>query len=200
MDIVVSAVTPNRSEGSPIAWLGLQPGGDVSIGLRDKAFISPRFNAGQTVWSLHNRFTAEYVVAHDQNALQPVENPHFTFHPPAYFHLRANNDQELWVGVALIEIMITQDVSVPWVRLVSRPIREIQARPPRNPGRTTVLPVPVPSGDVSVGVAIDFVRPGANDPTGAIAEQYFDSGRYRLHASCELLPMQVPTLAWFHQY
>jgi hypothetical protein len=124
-----------------------------------------------------------------------------TFHPPIYFHLRANNDEELFAGIADVEIMLAQDGRVPWIRFTSRPVREIPlAKPPRDPGRTTVLRVPVDSPDVSLGLAVDFVRPGVDEASGGLAEQFVDSGKNRLHVFCEALPPQAPTLAWYHQY
>ncbi len=199
MNLIVNAVT-STSEHT-IAWLSLQPNNWVSVGFSDKAFISPRFHARQFVWNAYNRVTVQYLVAHHPEELRPVTNPHLTFHPPIYFHLRANKDEELFAGIADIQIMLTQDNSVPWARFVSRPVREIPfANTPRNPERTSVLRVPVESKDVSVGMAIDFVKPGISHLTTAIAEKYLDSGPYQLHVSCELHTAQLPTLAWYHQY
>ena len=199
MNFVVNAVTVT-SEHS-IAWLSVQPDNAVSVGLADRAFISPHFHARQFLWNAYNRVTVEYVIAHERGELRPVANPHLTFHPPIYFHLRANNDEELFAGIADVGIMLDQDGSVPWVRFISRPVREIPiAGSQRNPGRTSILRVPVESGDLSVTLAIDFVRPGAHCPAGAAAEQYIDSGAYRLHLWCEPHVAQLPTLAWYHQY
>jgi hypothetical protein len=199
MNLIVNAVTPVSEH--TIAWLSLQPDNAVSVGLSDRAFISPRFRARQFLWNVDNRVTVQYVVAHEAGELRPVANPHLTFHPPVYFHLRANNDEELFAGIADVEIMLAQDGLVPWVRFVSRPVREMsRASAPRNPGRTSVLRVPVENEDHSVGLAVDFVQPGVSHLTGATAEQYLDSGLYRMHVSCTLHTGQLPTLAWYHQY
>jgi hypothetical protein len=76
-----------------LAWLSLPPNGDVSFGLNDKTYISPRFKGRNYVWSAFNRVTAEYEVASDPNTLEPVKNPHFTFHQPGYFHLKSDKDR-----------------------------------------------------------------------------------------------------------
>lgn len=62
----------------PFAWVSLQPKGDISVGLVDRAFVSPAsLREGD-----FNRTTLEYLVAHSPAALTQVKNPHFTFHPP----------------------------------------------------------------------------------------------------------------------
>ena len=184
-----------------IGWISLQPDGDVSVGLADRAFISPLFHARQFVWNVYNRVTVEYLVPRSPERLRPVRNPHLTFHPPIYFHLRANNDEELFAGIAEVETMLAQDGRVPWVRFVSRPVREMEpASAPRDPERTTVLRVPIASTAVSVGLAVDFVRPGANAASGGLLEHFVDCGKNRLHVMCEAREEQRPTLAWYHQY
>jgi hypothetical protein len=183
-----------------IGWVSLQPDGSISVGLADRAFISPRFHARQFLWSAYNRVTVQYLVPHAPEQLRPVTNPHLTFHPPVCFHLRANNDDELFAGIADVAVMLEQDGRVPWVRFVSRPVREMRPAPDPRATRTTILKVPVESPAVSIGLAVDFVRPGAHDPSGRLVDHFIDCGQNRLHVSCEVLKEQQPTLAWYHQY
>ncbi|HET9694953.1 MAG TPA: hypothetical protein VFP48_11255 [Steroidobacteraceae bacterium] len=198
MVLMVQAV--HQTSPHTIGWISMQPDGAVSVGLADRTFISPRFHARQFVWNAYNRVSLQYLVPHSPEELLAVVNPHLTFHPPIYFHLRANGDQELFAGIAEVEIMLVQDGHVPWVRFTSRPVAEIPvAASPRVPSRTSVLNVPVESADVSVGLAIDFVRPGVDDPAGSVAEQFVECGQSRLHVRCDLLAAQPPTLAWYHQ-
>ena len=97
--------------------------------------------------------------------------------------------------------MLAQDGQVPWIRFASRPVGEIPAAArSRDPGRTIILGVPIQSSDVSIGLAIDFVRRGVDDAAGSAAEQFVDCGQNRLHVRCDLLPAQTATLAWYHQY
>jgi hypothetical protein len=181
--------------------MSLQPSGSISVGLADRAFISPRFPARQFLWNAYNRVTVQYVVPESPAELQPVTNPHLTFHSPIYFHLRAKGDQELFAGIAEVEIMLAQDARVRWVRFVSRPVRDMSpAGDPRDPNRTTVIKVPVESPAVSVGLAVDFVRPGVSDRSGGLVDHFIDWGQNRLHLFCEALAEQRPTLAWYHHY
>ena len=199
MILMVQAV--HNASAHTVGWISLQSYGAVSVGLADRTFVSPRFHARQFLWNAYNRVSLEYLVPHNPDELRPVANPHLTFHPPIYFHLRANGDEELFAGIAEVEIMLAQDGHVPWVRFTSRPVAEMAvSAPPRNPDRTSVLSVPVQSTDISVGLAIDFVRPDVDDPAGSVAEQFVDCGQSRLHVRCDLLAPQAPTLAWYHQY
>jgi hypothetical protein len=184
-----------------IGWVSLQVDGSISVGLAYRAFISPRFHARQFLWNAYNRVTVQYLAPQGLEELRPVTNPHLTCHPPIYFHLRANNGQELFAGIGEVEIMLAQDARVPWVRFASRPVREMSpAGVSRDPNRTTVLRIPVESPAVSVGLAVDFVRPGSSDPSGGLMDHFVDCGQNRLHVFCEALAEQQPTLAWYHQY
>lgn len=184
-----------------VGWISLQPDGSVSVGLADRAFISPRFHARQFLWNAYNRVALQYLVPHSPNDLRAVTNPHLTFHPPIYFHLRANGDEELFAGIAEVEIMLAQDRHVPWLRFVSKPLADMStAAPSRVPGRAVVMRVPVHSREASIGLSVDFVRRGFDDQAGSVAEQFVEAGQNRLHVRCDVLPAQDPTLAWYHQY
>lgn len=201
MVLTVQAEDAKSVTTRTIGWVSLQPDGSVSVGLSDRAFISPRFHARQFVWNAYNRVVLQYLVPHSPEELQPVANPHLTFHPPVYFHLRANNDSELFAGIADVEIILQQDGHLPWLRFVSKPVGQLPvAGQPRDLARAHNVRVPIPSPDVSIGLAVDFVRPGFDKPTGCVAEQFIDCGRNRLHVHCEVMPAQEPTLAWYHQY
>jgi hypothetical protein len=200
----VSVVAARGSEHA-LAWLSLQYGGvaapkrdGISVVLADTAFISPRFRARQDLWNVDNRVTVQYLIPHSPHALHPVLHPHLTFHPPMSFHVRANKDPEmLFEGIADVGLMLVDDTRVPWIRFVSKPVRELM--PTKARARATVISVPVESADVSVGLAVNFVRPGANDSSGGLVDRFLDWGQYRLHVFCEALHAQQPTLAWFHE-
>jgi hypothetical protein len=199
MVLNIQAVT--QGSARTIGWISLQPDGSVSVGLADRTFITPRFNARNFVWNAYNRVSLQYIVPHSPQDLVAVVNPHLTYHPPIHFHLRANGDDELFAGIADVEIMLAQDGHVPWVRFVSRSVRELAvAAAPRDPERTRTLAMPVNDGHASVGFAIDFVRPWDNSLVGSSAEQFVDCGVRRLHVRCEEMPAQAATLSWYHQY
>lgn len=184
-----------------IAWISESANDSLSIGLADRAFVSPRFHARHFLWNAYNRVTLHYLVPGDTNDLLPVLNPHLTFHPPIYFHLRANDDEELFAGIADVNIMLDQDGEVPWIRFVSRPVREMRkAGSSRNSSNTTTIRIPVQSSDVSIGIGVDIIRPGGSAATPKLVDHFMDYGGYRYHIFCELCRPQPPTLSWYHQY
>src|SRR3972149_1021589 len=75
-----------------IAWLSFQPDNSISFGLNDRTYISPRFRDRIFIWNAYNRICTIYEVPTDPEALEPVERPHFTYHPDVMFHLKSNND------------------------------------------------------------------------------------------------------------
>ncbi|MBA4064921.1 MAG: hypothetical protein C0501_14640 [Isosphaera sp.] len=144
--------------------------------------------------------TLAYHVAHEPAVLEPVLNPHLTFHPPIYFHLRENAKDELWAGIADVAIMLEQEGRVPWVRFVSKPFAELKpANPPRDPARTKIREVPIPSGDYSVGLGIDFVRrPEVPPPEWVTKNLVGATAGVGLDIHACVLPGQTSTLAWLH--
>lgn len=195
LNAVAEAIQP-RSVG----WISLQPDGSISVGLRDRAFVSPTFRARNFVWNPYNRVTLEYMVAHTPDALRPVPNPHLTFHPPIYFHLRANDQEELFAGIAEPRLMLHDVETVPWLRFVSRPVYDLgAATAPRDPDQTSIENVRVASADRSIGLGIDFVRATQNQIPDVLLSRCFDCGEHRIHVFLESLPPQLPTLVWYHQ-
>jgi hypothetical protein len=50
--------------------------GSISVGVADRAFISPQFHARQFLWKIYNRVTVQFLVPDSQERLRPVTNPH----------------------------------------------------------------------------------------------------------------------------
>ena len=183
-----------------VGWLSLQQDGSISVGLNDRTFISPHFKSRQLVSNLYNRIRTTYLVPNSPQALIPISNPHLTFHPPHYFHLHANKDEELFTGIAEVSMFLTQQERVPWVRFVSGPVRTLmQAGAVRDPANTTILKVSVLSDGCSIGIGIDFVRPGDNRKHGGLLDEFLDWESHRIHLFLESLPLQISTLAWCHE-
>ena len=199
MDLLVTVTIGEKKRR--IAWVSLQPGGTVSVGLSDKTFVAPDFKAQNFVWSVFNRETLHYIVLSDPNSMRPIRNPHLTFHPPHDFHLRANGGQMLFEGIGDLGIMLRQDGVVPWIRFVSSPVSELRdARSPRNPERTEELVIRAPRDDSSIGLGVDFVITEVRGtPAGALLSHCVQWQDYWLHLHAIPLPGQIATLSWFHQ-
>ena len=183
-----------------IGWVSFQPDGAISVGLTDRTFVSPKFRARNFLWNLYNRVTLEYLVAHSPEALESVDNPHLTFHPPIYFHLRANGQDELFAGIAEPRLMLEQDNRVPWIRFMSRPLHEIGlAKQPRDFEKSSVEKFSVPTADCSIGLGVDFVRSTQMESSELLFSRCVDCQKHRVHIFCEVLPAQISTLSWYHQ-
>src|SRR5713101_7541425 len=119
--------TPSRFVKA--AWISLQPKGDISFGLNDRAYISSSFRARNFVWNMYNRVTAEYEIQSDISRLEPVKNPHFIFHAPIYFHLTTNKgkaDDALWAGICETRLVLKQQTEMPWIRAITTPLHEMK--------------------------------------------------------------------------
>ena len=76
------------------------------------------------LWNAYNRVQIKYEIASDPSALDPVKNPHFTYHPAIMFHLKSNadsaqRDEAIFQGIADVGIVLNQDFEMPWIRAVS---------------------------------------------------------------------------------
>lgn len=99
-----------------------------------------------------------------------VNAPHVTFHPPAYWHLRA--ERSLPVLRGLVWTTPEPDWSFsPWLRFISPRLDTLPFLEPSNTksGRKRNLLMPVPRKDRSLALFADFVRPEFvnADPEGA---------------------------------
>ena len=198
MQFAVNAAAPQAIH--LVGWISLQPDGSISVGLSDRAFVSRRFQSSIDLFNADNRITLDYLVPDAPDALRTVANPHLTFHPPMYFHLRAPKDDMQFEGIAEVDLMLADQDCVPWVRFVSRPVCDLPvSRGPRDAAHTEVVDVPVTSDGCSIGLAVDFVRPGTADPSGRLLDRFADCCQVRIRLSCEVLPPQEATLAWIHQ-
>jgi hypothetical protein len=197
MQLAVNAATPETLH--PIGWISLQRDGSISVGLRDRAFVSRRLHSRLDLFNADNRIKLGYLAPNAPDTLRTVANPHLTFHPPMCFHLRAPKDEMQFEGIADVEVMLADQDCVPWIRFVSRPVRDLPiSRGPRDPD-TVAVDVPVTSDRCSIGLAVDFVRPDSAVPSGRLLDRFADCSQARIRVSCEVLPPQEATLAWIHE-
>jgi hypothetical protein len=200
MDILLTAEV--NKQPCRIGWISLQPDGSVSVGLNDRAFVSPDFKAQNFVWSVYNRETIQYLVQSDPATLRPVPQPHLNFHPPHWFHLRGNGGKKLFEGIGDLPLMLRQDGIVPWIRFVSKRVAKLPgAGLPRNPERTRTIAIPLSTADCSVGLAVDFLRADLDPPHAEelLVSEAIEWRGYKLLVSAVTPASQIATLSWFHQ-
>lgn len=204
-----------------VGWISLQRGGDVSVGLQGRALVTPDFDVKKFVWSLYNRVRAEYLLPEVGQAMKPLVAPHLTFHSPdnghrpdagaseGWMHLTASNKKgkdKPFEAIFPLELMLTQQPEVPWVRFVSKAIDRMEpdkALTQRGQHEDRgVLSFVVPSLACSLGLSVDFVRPGdqTHDDLAALGVAWFDNAPYRIRVSAHARPPQpAATLGWFHE-
>jgi hypothetical protein len=89
-----------------------------------------------------------------------VDQPHVTFHPPAYFHLRADRKPIIFSGLVWT-LPEPGKVASPWLNFISPPLSaEMFAGPyPAASKRKTIWPLDIPQPSGSLCMITDFVPP-----------------------------------------
>lgn len=182
--------------------MSLQPDGSVSIGLSDRAYVSPKFRAQHFVWSMFNRAKIEYVVESDPTALEQIRNPHFTFHPDSHIHLTANGPgktHKLFEAIAPVALMLEDQERVPWIRATSGPLSQLRESRPR-PGNvpSEELTLRVADETLSVAINVDFVKPRAAQEQDDASTWHIPWHSIGLSIGLAVTYPKIPTLAWFH--
>ena len=115
-----------------VAWVSIGDTGDVSAGLTDRRIV----------------------LASPGGKRNGSRNPHFTFHAPIYHHLHTEGEPELVAGLMEIGMMLRHTTIVPWVRLVSRPYKQLPSF--HHERGTSVLEFHADNPDASAQVELDF--------------------------------------------
>jgi hypothetical protein len=161
------------------------------------------------IWNLYNRIGIRYVVPTDPAALEPVLNPHFTFHPRAKFHLKSNKDlaskdESIFEGMADVGLVLTQQEEMPWIRITSKPLSGLlEAGTGRADGIANddlVCTVPVVVAEPSASIEIDFIRPANVQENREYSPWEFIWGEVGLRIKAGYIAPQIATLSWFHFY
>jgi hypothetical protein len=161
------------------------------------------------IWNAYNRVGIQYVVPSDPSALEPVENPHFTFHPALTFHLKGQADsssraEDLFRGIADVGIVLQQQLDMPWMRATSRSLESLpDAGPPRAGSITNeelVYTVPAIVPAASANIEIDFIRLEDVRPDRVAPPWEFAWHDVGLKVNAGFVAPQMATLSWFHFY
>jgi hypothetical protein len=182
-----------------LGWLSFQPDGAISFGLNDRTYISPKFKAQHFVWSAFNRIGIQYEVQSDPAALEPVRNPHFTFHPPHWFHLKSDGDGALFEAIADVPLALHQDSEMPWLRAVSTPLRQLPTGGRRRDSFSEEeIGIALPHEELSVCIELDLVRAGKIRVTSGPAQWFTPWHGVAIRATLRPAAAQIATLSWFH--
>jgi len=196
--ILLVCQTPTRRVKA--AWVSTTGDGDVSFGLNDKTYITPRTDIIKGVWSAFNRRSVEFVASTDPACLESVKNPHFTYHQPDFVHLRADGDSEIFKGILPLPLMLSQQEEVPWIRATTAPLTELKmAGNHRSSIPTRELVILIPKEDRSIQISIDFVRKSAVG-LDLSKYRYITAGPTNIRIHGGSVAPQIATLAWSHEY
>jgi hypothetical protein len=187
-----------------IAWLSFQSDGSISFGLQEKTFVSPKLRIRQGLWNAFNRRRLRFEIPSDPDALTPIRNPHFTYHPPGLFHLKANTDrssedEEIFRGVARVAVVLDQETKMPWVKAITGPLCQLPSGGVRSDSiKAEELVLTVPSDRMSMCIAIDFVKPeyaGQIEYLSCWCVPWHDVA---LRIALSFTFPQIPMLTWRH--
>ena len=172
-----------------VGWVSFQPDGSISFGLRDRTFVLESARVRINVWNAYNQIQIQYVAPKVTEPLLPVENPHFTFRPPLQFQLKSNaqrisEDEQIFSGIADVQITLVQQGEMPWIRATSAPLDSLKKSSARADGIPTedfTFVVPAIFAAASAAIEIDFIRPedvkpGLTGPVWEIVWQAFTGG------------------------
>lgn len=192
--------TPTRRIN--LGWVSFQTDDSISFGLNDRTFISPKFKAVYGVWSAYNRVKVSFGIESDPATLEPVQNPHFTYHPPGKFQLKDNRSPEgeqLFFAIALVDLTVRQQRKMQWLAAYSAPFHTLRTQSGQFRERVEELVMTVPDERLSACMEITFVPPNTTrsmSPTVC----YVPWGGLNLEISLSFTSPRIATLMWFHSY
>ncbi|MBE7436753.1 MAG: hypothetical protein HS100_22770 [Anaerolineales bacterium] len=193
----IKLVADNMGILTSIIWISLQDDGSISIGMSDRTFLVPGFTSRIEIdGAVHQN----HVHFEGKLKKKAITNPHFTFHPPMYVHLRANNEEELFAGVLGVDFIVEAEGCMPWIRFVSSPIKELKPFiKVRDDKDIEIVRLLIPSNEISLGIGVDFVSNQVSQAENMPNKDYFISWHGRtLHVFAQVFSAQKSTVQWNH--
>lgn len=180
-----------------LLWLSFLPGGGISAGFFDKAFIVPALisHVGDIPRSDEEVLDLETI-----HGCESITNPHFTLHagdPPSHFHLKSQNGTVLCEALVWVHPFPGEEIS-PWIRFISNPISELSRfQRPAHGRNVEIMKLISPRKDCSVAVHLDFATstPHAPHPRHEFA-RYFHWSQVTLRVLAFCVSPQSATLGY----
>lgn len=191
----------NNTGTANIAWLSFQPDWSISFGLNDRTFVAPRFGAKAYVFNAYNRVRSEFLVSSDGAGLNPIRNPHFTYHPSVRFHLTGNGDEDVFDGIADLPLILSQQSEFPWIRAITSPLNTLPVARTRDDGiETDRWELPPFPPNTSARISIDLLRPAPLATRSTNLVRLVPWGDAMARIEIDNVSPQQATLSWFHEY
>jgi hypothetical protein len=156
----------------------------ISVGFSDAAFVVPGVVSSV---SLNTETYVTTVDLRERCGQAAISNPHFTFHAPAWMHLRANGEQPLLEQLVCLDRVVPQQGRVPWLRFLSGVVSELPEYNGTRAKDVSELIVVPDASDVSIGVRLDFVdhpRRVSEQP-GELGNQIIEWYEWKLHLAID---------------
>lgn len=191
----IRILTEHDGTDRAFAWISLLDDGSISVGLSDRLFTVPALASEVAINGVVHRRTKDLKTVHGEQA---VQNPHFTFHPSAYYHLRANGEEELFSGLLMVDLVVQEEGRLPWIRAVSNVVTELKPYQSGRSGQSSeIIRVLLPNEKCSVELAVDFVAPASH--TSTTRHFRVEWGGRAIEVSAKHVNAQKPTLWWHHE-
>ncbi len=191
-DVRLCVKTADGPKG--LLWVSFSPKESISVGFLDNTFVVPKLISRNGRTEGESAQILDFEATH---GAESVRNPHFTLHPPGYFHLKSES------GTVLCEALVWTEPSPghegsPWLRFVSNPIRTLPPfRQPAHGCTVQVYMLIPPREDCSAAVHVDFVRkPGLAHLGEQKVAHYFMWGQVVLRALLFCVPAQPASLGY----
>ncbi len=138
----IRVLAEHASVKRSLAWVTVLDGGALSVGLSDRYFRARALSSSVEVDGVVNDQAVDLAALHGDEA---VLSPHFTFHPSAYYHLRADNMPELFSGLLMVDLVVASDGRLPWVRAVSSAVSSLKRYEPPTGRALAYVRLPLPT-------------------------------------------------------
>lgn len=152
-------------------------------------------------FGVFNRAKMQYRVPSDSDTLEPIKNPHFTYHPPFSFRLKehkARNDDALFCGIADLDLTLRQQRKMPWLRAISAPLHTLHSqRGYRDAATLEEWILEVPSECLSINMDLNFLLANKRY-IDAPSRWHFAWSGVVLQASMSFTYPRAAELSWFH--
>jgi len=171
----------------------------ISVGFSDAAFVVPGI---QSQMMLGNQIHVAEVDLRAQRGEAPIANPHFTFHAPAWMHLRANGETVLLEQLVCMDLAVSQQHRVPWLRFFSKVTRDLAAYAGTRAGAIEEIVATPQSPDDSIAVRLDFVDDPdrAAEQSGDLVNRIIQWHEWLLHLAIDSCPPRdTSTFVWLQQ-
>jgi len=190
-------LTETNGKLRSLCWLSLLDDESISVGLSDRTFVARGLRSEAP---LDGVIHANFIDLQSKMKPRALVNPHLTFHPPLKFHVHSNGEEEIFVGIMDVDLVVQAEGKLAWIRFVSDPLRNLKPFQRRSGQQVEVIRFLAPNDDVSMRICVDFVTPNnlpiATTPQSSLL---FSNGARTIEILAKAVAPQKSSLDWYHE-